>query len=913
MATSSASVNSFLTRRKAERGGIHTHTRIPDTNTPEESGIWGGSYNIIDKDLPKLYKFLAQKIFVDGKKEYLTECQLPDAGPILIDLDFRYSTDITDKQHDSGFIDDVVDRYFENIKKLINIPEGEEIPVYIFEKPNVNILEDKTKDGIHIIIGIKMTYQEQLLLRKEVLKDFNQITESLPIIDGWTVDDIIDPCIPKGKTNWQMYGSRKPFNEAYILIAANKMSFDDDGDLEQVSIIEELNEIPKEELLYKLSARNNNHKSFEATQYNKSNVGKNKPKKKKNRKRRNVNIVLGINSAARYEDITNSQELDAQLKVILDDPSKEDYHLKETHDYTMILGERYYNPYEAWVKVGWALHNTDHRLFLTWVKFSSKSDKFDYNTIGEMYSTWNEMRDEGLSSRSLMWWALQEDEAKFEIIKKQTIDYYVDITVVGRTDYDIAMVLYQLFKDRFKCASHRNKIWYEFTGPLWNESEEGTALRRKLSNKLASIYFAKIHAVKDKAGEGMSQTEHDSMVTTCKSLTIISQALRNTSSKNNIMKEAQEIFYENGFQNKLDVNPMLLGCKNGIIDFDKGEFREGQPEDYLSMSTHINYVPLDRNDSEQNQIQKEIHDFMTKLFPQEDLRKYMWEHLASCLIGTNDNQTFNIYTGCGRNGKSKLVELMSMILGDYKKTVPITMITQKRTGIGSASPEIAQLKGCRYAVMQEPCKQEKINEGIMKEITGGDPIQGRTLYKDTVTFIPQFNLVVCTNTLFDIKSNDDGTWRRIRVCDFISKFVKDPSGDPNDHEYLIDKNIANNFKKWAPVFFGMLVDIAFKTKGKVEDCDIVMASANKYRASQDYLTEFFNERIVENSEQRLLKTVVYNDFRIWYTDNHGKGVPKGKELYEFLDKRLGKYKGGWKGYTLQEEEESDEIVANSAV
>jgi len=343
MTTSSASVNSFLTRRKAERGSSSTHTRIPDTNTPEKSGIWGGSYNIIDKDLPRLYSLLAQKIFEDGEKEYLTERQLPDAGPILIDLDFRYSTEVTERQHDSGFIDDVVDRYFEKIKNLINIPEGEEIPVYIFEKPNVNI-----------IIGIKMTYQEQLLLRQEVLKDFNQITESLPIIDGWTVDDIIDPCIPKGKTNWQMYGSRKPFNEAYVLIMANKMSFDDDGDLEQECILEELNSMPKAELLYKLSARNNEHKSYEPTQYNKNNVGKNNPKKKKNRKRRNVNIVLGINSAARYEDITNQEELDAQLKVILDDPSKEDYHLKETHAYAMILGERYYNPYEMWIKVGWA-------------------------------------------------------------------------------------------------------------------------------------------------------------------------------------------------------------------------------------------------------------------------------------------------------------------------------------------------------------------------------------------------------------------------------------------------------------------------------------------------------------------------------------------------------------------------------
>ena len=143
-------------------------------------------------------------------------------------------------------------------------------------------------------------------------------------------------------------------------------------------------------------------------------------------------------------------------------------------------------------------------------------------------------------------------------------------------------------------------------------------------------------------------------------------------------------------------------------------------------------------------------------------------------------------------------------------------------------------------------------------------------YKDTVTFIPQFELAVCTNTLFDIKSNDDGTWRRIRVCNFISKFVKDPSGEPNDYEYLIDKSLDKNFPRWAPVFFSMLVDIAFKTKGVVQDCDIVMAAANKYRASQDYLTEFFTERIEENSEQRLLKTQVYTDFRQWYTDNHGK-------------------------------------------
>ena len=80
--------------------------------------------------------------------------------------------------------------------------------------------------------------------------------------------------------------------------------------------------------------------------------------------------------------------------------------------------------------------------------------------------------------------------------------------------------------------------------------------------------------------------------------------------------------------------------------------------------------------------------------------------------------------------------------------------------------------------MQEPSKGMALNEGIMKELTGGDPLQGRLLFKDTVTFNPQFSLAVCMNHLFEINADDDGTWRRIRVCKFESKFVKKPSNDP---------------------------------------------------------------------------------------------------------------------------------------
>ena len=236
----------------------------------------------------------------------------------------------------------------------------------------------------------------------------------------------------------------------------------------------------------------------------------------------------------------------------------------------------------------------------------------------------------------------------------------------------------------------------------------------------------------------------------------------------------------------------------------------------------------------------------------------MWEHLASCLIGTNENQTFNIYCGSGANGKSKLVELMSMCLGDYKGIVPITLITQKRTSIGSTSSEVVQLKGRRYAVMQEPEKRMQINEGIMKEITGGDDLQGRALWKETITFKPQFTLAVCTNTLFDIKSNDDGTWRRIRVSNFESKFLSKPYKNEKKFprelypfQYKKDTSIDKKFKKWAPVFMSMLVDIVFKTKGKVTDCDEVLAVSNKYRENQDHFQDLCLKRLKKNKVQKL--------------------------------------------------------------
>ena len=153
------------------------------------------------------------------------------------------------------------------------------------------------------------------------------------------------------------------------------------------------------------------------------------------------------------------------------------------------------------------------------------------------------------------------------------------------------------------------------------------------------------------------------------------------------------------------------------------QFHKGRPDDYLQKCTNIDYKKLDR---ERDETIKEIEDFMEKLFPLEELRDYMWKHLASLLLGINKDQKLHIYIGGGANGKSVFTDLLKKCFGDYHDgSVPISMITQARQKQGTASPDIVMLKGLRVAIMQEPSKNDQINDGAMKELVSGvEPIRG---------------------------------------------------------------------------------------------------------------------------------------------------------------------------------------------
>lgn len=905
---------------KEDKETFITNTRI---------GNPGGKYHISDEEYFLFLDLYYRDIVSKGANEFLTEKQLETGGPIVVDIDLRYEYEVIEKQYKKSHIDEIVQLYLEELKEIYRFDDKDKFPIFILEKPNVNRLEDKkiTKDGIHIIIGIQSDRITQTILRSRIVQkmDETEFWSKLKLLNKW--DDVFDEGISKGHTNWQLYGSKKPNHEQYRLTGYYEIEYDStDGEL----MCDDLNikKFDMDKDFKKLSVRYKDHLApvFTTEFYDIHQNMLNNQTKSNYRSTDHVNKRQNIDLLS----IRNKTVLDKAIQIFLENLAPSEYEFKEIYEYTMILPEQYYveGSYSKWVKVGMALCNISPRLLIVWIAFSAKSSTFQYSSIPNMIDKWTKFdtnNEEALTKRSILYWAREDAKEAYESVRANSIDYYIDQSIcsfsaggkidkgLGSGDSDIAYILKQIYKDKFICASVKHDRWFIFDKNRWVEDECGTTLRKNISNELRNFYRKKSEDIAKKLCD-KSQTEEKLKMYEERSTKImeIVVKLARTSDKDHILKEARELFYDREikFLDLLDSNPYLMCFKNGVWDFKEKIFRAGRAEDYISKCTNIEYRKIDAVTDAK--VISEINDFMEKLFPIEQIRNYMWEHLASVLIGANLNQTFHMYIGAGENGKSVLTDLMTQILGDYKSDAPLSLITQARIKQGQASPDIVALKGVRYAVMQEPSKGDRINDGALKELTSGtEPIRGRNLFSTPITFVPQFKLIVCTNELMEVKTRDHATWRRFRLVDFMSLFTDNPvKGDTEKpYQFKIDRKLKEKFVEWKEVFMSMLVDIVLRTDGNVSDCPMVMESTNRYREREDHIAEFIRDRIVIDAKGKITKTEATNEFNLWYQSTYGRGGPSTKEVHEYLDKKLGKFKssvGAWTGAKIKYER--DEIA-----
>jgi len=270
------------------------------------------------------------------------------------------------------------------------------------------------------------------------------------------------------------------------------------------------------------------------------------------------------------------------------------------------------------------------------------------------------------------------------------------------------------------------------------------------------------------------------------------------------------------------------------------------------------------------------------------------------------------------NGKSRLVELVQRAFGDYATVLPVTVLTSKRVGTGGASPEIIRIKGRRFVISQEPGENERLSVGVMKEISGGDDIIARGLYKDSTQFKPMCKLFLTCNELPTVGGVEDGgTWRRIRLINFSSKFVAEP--DPNNpNEILMDPDLMQRFPTWAETFMSMLLDHYGRIDvGKIYEPKEVTIATEKYKMNNDLMGQFIAETLKPDPECKVRVKIMhfYQSLRQWWSMNSKQPCPSMPTVKDVLERKLGaKYtEKGWAGYRFvppskadDEEEEEEE-------
>lgn len=433
------------------------------------------------------------------------------------------------------------------------------------------------------------------------------------------------------------------------------------------------------------------------------------------------------------------------------------------------------------------------------------------------------------------------------------------------TDYDIAKNIFNLKKEQYNFNELENGTWYQWNENRWINGND--TLKIYMSEDLCKIYQTEKNKCKVSEKNKIKQLDK------------IINKLKTSASKTSILKEASTLFYNHNkhFTEKLNQNKFLLGFENGVLDLEKCIFRKAEPNDFISFSTKINFKEKCENE--------ELILFLQQIMPIPEHLEYLLAITSLCLEGNSGDNSFYIFTGSGGNGKSKYINLVESVFGEYSFTLPISFLTQKRTSSNQANPELINSIGKRFGKCQEPNNDpdnpEKINVGIMKEITGCDKLTCRGLYKGQIEFNPMFRLFLACNDLPDIPANDDGTWRRVKVIPFSSKFVENPT---KTNEFKIDKNLDNKMKNWKEDFMALLWQYYQEYKHK----DIIVPDEfinviKKYRFNSNPILEFFDENyeITTDDNNYVIMNEVYTKYKK-YTGNTISKIAFSKEIYKLF-------------------------------
>lgn len=397
-------------------------------------------------------------------------------------------------------------------------------------------------------------------------------------------------------------------------------------------------------------------------------------------------------------------------------------------------------------------------------------------------------------------------------------------------------------QDRFGSIirySYNRKRWYWWDGKMWRIDDSGEI------KKLADLICEDIK--KEAFQEQDDKTQAD----------MLKWASRTASSKGKeaMVKECQHLPGIPIAQDDLDSYADYINCRNGIVNLRNGELI---PHESSFMMSKICNSDYDQSGKKPTLWLRFLNDVTNG---DKELQEYIQRCIGYSLTGSTAEQCAYFLYGLGNNGKSTFLDTMADLFGGYSSNVQPDTIMMKKWSGDSANSDIARLKGSRFVTSEEPTEGVRLNEGLLKQLTGGSKVTCRFLYGDEFEYTPEFKIWVATNHKPIVRGTDFGIWRRIKLIPFEVNIPKEK----------VDKDLKLKLKKEFPQILKWAVEgcIKWRKSGMIEP-QCVQDAVKEYKHEMDLLAGFIEEcvEIDYDSDNKVSAGDLFKAYIRWAKENN---------------------------------------------
>lgn len=390
-----------------------------------------------------------------------------------------------------------------------------------------------------------------------------------------------------------------------------------------------------------------------------------------------------------------------------------------------------------------------------------------------------------------------------------------------------------------------NKVWMVFDGKTWVEDS------KQIVKKQADIMIneMKVEAIqepdKDLRNEKLKNVKH----------------LSSNSGKEAMLKEAMHIGNTPTVNKDYNTDNYLLNCFNGIVDLKTGNLISHDKKYMMSKNTR---VECDLVNEPKRWIQ-----FLKEIFNgSQEMVDFIQIALGYTLTGDTKEQVMFQCYGEGANGKSVFFDIVYAIMGDYGLNSQIESFLAKVNQNAGANSEIARMNGARFIRTNEPNDNSRMNEGLVKQLVGGDVTTARFLYGKEFEFAPVFKLWIATNYKLVVRGTDTGVWRRMIVVPFKVTFEGARK----------DKNLKEKLMKELPQILGWCVKGCLKwQKTELIPPKEIENETNAYMQEMDIVLKFINDCVKESPYERVKASDVFKEYKYWAkSSNEWDGMTQAK-------------------------------------